>query len=193
MINWRYVYLAATVAAVVLVTSALPVLPVHLGSIEMAKMQLLSIHLQRGRVVVMYHHMISSYISLPAEPSWRNAGGFSYERRTWGQLRTIDGSSVMAGHLAVPTYPIPVLVGLAIAWWMRPRRHADAAGVCAGCGYDLRATPDRCPECGKVVSKSTSHWSASGGRCPLCLLARDSLRYASTASLAVLGQWNRLN
>jgi hypothetical protein len=46
--------------------------------------------------------------------------------------------------------PIPV-VWVAIRLWAKSR---PQHGFCSACGYDLRATPERCPECGKVVEKT---------------------------------------
>jgi hypothetical protein len=53
------------------------------------------------------------------------------------------------------------------AMWMLTRRAARGRrrrerGLCARCGYDLRVTPDRCPECGKVVADRAPRTNHNG-------------------------------
>lgn len=54
--------------------------------------------------------------------------------------------------LAVATFVPPALfTARRLRTWRRRAR-----SLCASCGYDLRATPDRCPECGAVRATATA-------------------------------------
>ena|SRR5687767_13353588 len=60
--------------------------------------------------------------------------------------------------LALTTPPALLAVARLLRRFVRGRR-----GLCAGCGYDLRATAERCPECGEPVPRRLRRADAAGG------------------------------
>ena len=46
------------------------------------------------------------------------------------------------------------ILPLRALWMMRRQLHRARRGLCAACGYDLRGSTDRCPECGLPAGRT---------------------------------------
>lgn len=73
--------------------------------------------------------------------------GFSFSRHTSGNPQHCWRVSAPDWSLLGVMLVLPLCHF--IGWRIRRRKHA--LGLCPKCGYDLRASPDRCPECGTPV------------------------------------------
>jgi hypothetical protein len=59
--------------------------------------------------------------------------------------------------VGIPHWFLAVLLAVLPALYLRTilrSRKRDRKGLCPVCGYDLRATPDRCPECGTAPART---------------------------------------
>jgi hypothetical protein len=76
-----------------------------------------------------------------------NALGFGYDENLSSSRARRDRYRI----LSLPAWLPALAAALLPAFWLvayRRRRRRARAGLCLRCGYDLRASGDRCPECG---------------------------------------------
>jgi hypothetical protein len=57
-----------------------------------------------------------------------------------------------SGAIYVPLWVVFAALLAAGIWARRKAHQPPRPGLCVSCGYDLRATPEKCPECGTVIA-----------------------------------------
>jgi hypothetical protein len=124
-----------------------------------------------GRFMVIGHRPLNSTQTWDESPLWwrhRTTGDYGLNihgpqnndfgdvKFVWISHRKIPGpfGDWFEYRFVVRFWILALLFSIAPSLWIRcvtrPRR---LPGQCRGCGYDLRATPERCPECGMIPKR----------------------------------------
>jgi hypothetical protein len=93
-----------------------------------------------------------------AVPSRRGFAGFHVEDEQAG-LNAPTGVRYTRREFRIPLWFAALFTAALPLTYRAARRRLrrrSEKGLCLTCGYDLRATPERCPECGAVPTQSTS-------------------------------------
>lgn len=94
---------------------------------------------------------------VPPEPARRSHRlGFVYQKRS---AQSFAAPTTAATTLSAPFWALVIPPALPPAVWLVRRirgRRRTGRGLCATCGYDLRASPERCPECGTASAPAVT-------------------------------------
>jgi hypothetical protein len=76
----------------------------------------------------------------------------------WGGDSHVHGSPhEFEWFVSIPDWFLAIVFAAMPIYWLgtrvavRRRRYRIAHNLCVNCGYDVRASPQRCPECGTIV------------------------------------------
>jgi hypothetical protein len=121
------------------------------------------VYVIRGEIHVLWFFSSSSsgWINTSYYNAIPNRLGFAENHMPRGAVPAAYRGSSHLGVIILPVW-LPFVTFTAIATlllarlyrWRRIQKRARM-GLCVSCGYDLRATPDRCPECGTISPMKT--------------------------------------
>jgi hypothetical protein len=172
LLRWAFNFAAAVSAFLLLATCALWVRSysyTYLGFISLSTMAAVTIAAGNGGFYIdldveLPPEKIESYIS--RYPSRVGEYGSVKLGQNLTTLNRLGFAGDSTGKLlskfytwaVMPMWLLELVMGVIPAAWLHRRaiaRRAAGIGLCPACGYDLRATPDRCPECGAVPKGAT--------------------------------------
>lgn len=91
--------------------------------------------------------------TLPDRPDLHTLAGIAWYADSSGPNRSnLNGWSLLVPHRYLVIALMLLPVWQVLLHWRRSRRMRT--GACVECGYDLRASPERCPECGSAIFKA---------------------------------------